>query len=287
MISTDVNDPFRKRISLSRLDYEKLFLDVVGYGKIDGMQKLIWDVIIDAVVCYVDFGIRDRGPTVDDFYDAWRYFFRVKLDDPATWRDTKDMRTVSVNDETGKREVNLDTLSENELRAGTFDFHYAMSGMAAYMHIDRFRKFLKELRRQTVRDHQKYMREFIEAFAGRSFKWLKKGQQAKFRFFRDEWFDILVDPGADQSALAEVMAYEPERLKRKSSHRSRRLLCTKQQLNVFIRALKSGKHLDASADFKAMEEMLTPAFEEGDVPREVLIHHLSNSSLGCAVGMSA
>jgi hypothetical protein len=170
-------------------------------------EQLIWLVQVQSAANdWLFFGLSEKnGITVDKFWEAHRYLHLVRSTAPDTW-SSRVLRATYEDEVTGKRKTEIIHLSDNQMRAGCFDVHYELSGLAKHMHPDRFLGKLKSMRELLVRQNWDTINErldFMQAdYLNRE---IARGRQIPFKFINR--FEVLTNP-KDGRDVAELVFYE-------------------------------------------------------------------------------
>jgi hypothetical protein len=196
----------------ARLD--KLEVSKLADGRGSGEELLYRAVILEAVNCYLFFGLGRNGFVAEEFCWAADYFFTATSDKPDTWNSE---RRVQVSDVAygcghGKNRKFVD-LTDDEMEAMCFDQHYEMSGLCRSMTIRRFRKLLREKRRTIVEGNLHQISEYLRSIRDKS---AGKGEYLRPGCVTGDLLETLVAPSAE--ALAELLY--PVRQVAREEHRS-------------------------------------------------------------------
>ncbi len=175
-------------------------------------DKVLFSCIIqDAASNYLYAFLGKNGTSAEEFFSAWQYFFKVESTNRESWDHN---RTVKISySHRGQKIVENRYLTDNELQLMCFDKHYDMSGLSTYMHIEKFRKGLKDKRRRILSDNWEQVQAYVSSLYQHELSQIADGQQVPLQIWSAEnLLSILIDPPTPQH-LANAI-YVPNRLKR-------------------------------------------------------------------------
>lgn len=198
-------NPFGGEDCINRID----LLDLMGAD--DDPEKILYCCVIqDAASNYLYAFLGKNGTSAEEFFAAWQYFFKVKSSDRASWDHHRNIKHIY--NRRGKRVVESHYLTDSELELMCFDKQYEMSGLAEYLHIDRFRSQLKEKREKILKNNWDQVVAYVKALYDRELSELAYGQQVPLRIWEADLLPLLIDPVKPEQ-LAHAI-YIPSRLKR-------------------------------------------------------------------------
>lgn len=174
-------------------------------------EKVLYASIIqDAVSNYLYAFLGKNGTSAEEFFAAWRYFFKVSSGDKLSWGKNRIIKqSYSVR---GEKVTKDRYLIDDEMELMCFDKHFEMSGLESHMHIDRFRAKLKAKRRKILTENWTQVETYIKALYARELSMIAEGQQVPFQVWDGDLLEILVDPPSPLH-LANVI-YVSNKLKR-------------------------------------------------------------------------
>jgi hypothetical protein len=139
-------------------------------GTDDPYKLLAIRIISDAASNYLYWGFGRNGTTIEKFWEANEYFFRVRSNDPESWKDARYMRKMVIDPVTGKKRFVNEELSDETLKLGCFDRHYELSGLDNLMTLDKFTRWLAIRREELVRENEDQINEYVELLKGVSWE---------------------------------------------------------------------------------------------------------------------
>ncbi|MCU1251525.1 MAG: hypothetical protein JWQ49_4554 [Edaphobacter sp.] len=146
----------------ARLD--KLEVSELANGKCSGAELLYRATIMDAVCCYLFFGLGRNGFIASEFLMAADYFFNVTSDKPETWNPERSVQVSDVAYGCGKgKDRKFIDLTDEEMTSMCFDQHWAQSGLCRAMPIRLFRRLLAEKRRAIVAGNLSQISEYLRS----------------------------------------------------------------------------------------------------------------------------
>lgn len=132
-------NPFGGSTRLDKLDDDHLFTSDPG----DGIGALCRSVILDAVNCFLFWGLGRNGYVAQEFLAAHDYLFEV-TDDSTTWPVEQRIE-----------------LTDEDMQSMTFPTHFEVAGFERHMTIDRFRRLLRQKRSKIVRDNRDQVKTYL------------------------------------------------------------------------------------------------------------------------------
>jgi hypothetical protein len=168
---------------------------------------LFLECIKDSVFNYLFFALGRNGTSLDEFWWAMEYLFRVRSFDPTTWQGAKSARVTTVDKRSGKRSVRFECLNDETVRMMCFDIHYELSGLARLMSMDRFLAGLKFTRRQIVRENRSQIDKYIDEFRERQLENIARGWRIPITFADAKREELMVQ-AEDGAELADLFFYE-------------------------------------------------------------------------------
>ncbi len=161
----------------ARLD--KLEVSELAGGKCTGEELIYRAVIVEALNCYLWFGLGRNGFGAQEFLWATDYLFNTTGSDTTSWNPERRVQVSDVAYGCGhgknREYVNL---TDDEMKAMCFDEQYELSGLGRSMTIRRFRNLLMDKRRTIVKDNQRQISEYLRSLrdkAGAAGEYLRAG----------------------------------------------------------------------------------------------------------------
>jgi len=203
-------NPFGGHARLDKLPDEDFF-DVAPGSGIEAMVRM---TILDAASSYLFWGLGVNGCTSDEFLHAADYFFKITTD-RRTWPDECwEVAGVHVEVEGRKRNYKSFDLTEAEVESMLFPSQFEIAGFARSMSIERFRRLLKQKRKNIVEANRKQILDYLQSLrqaAAQRGQWLRDGVRA------GDWMETLTQPEPESLAALlyptkAVARMEPARL---------------------------------------------------------------------------
>lgn len=179
-------------------------------------------IIQDAASNYLYAFLGKNGTSAEEFFAAWQYFFKVSSDNRSSWDHHRTIKNTFTRQ--GQKVIEDRYLLDSELQLMCFDKHYDLSGLADYMHIDRFRSNLKIKRRRILTSNWEQVQNYVHALYQRELSHIADGQQVPLQVWHEDLLTLLVDPSSPHN-LANAI-YVPNKLKRPRRSRAQRPLGT-------------------------------------------------------------
>lgn len=177
-------------------------------------------IIQDAASNYLYAFLGKNGTSIEEFFAAWQYFFKVVSTNKKTW---DHHRTVKLSYTKKGVKVNENRyLSDNELILMCFDKHYEFSGLEEYMNIDKFREGLKVKRTKILKDNWAQVSAYVDTLYQNELNQVADGRQVPLKVWDENLLSTLVDP-ITPIRLASLI-YIPTKLKRPIRLRTKKIV---------------------------------------------------------------
>lgn len=185
-------------------------------------EKVLFSCVIqDAASNYLYAFLGKNGTSVEEFFSAWQYFFKVTSANKVSWDHNRTIK-LSYN-RRGQRVVESRYLTDSELQLMCFDQHYEMSGLSDHMHIDKFRAKLKEKRHKILSNNWEQVQAYVNSLYQHELSQIADRQQVPLQIWSSEdLLSILIDPPTPLH-LANTI-YVSNKLKRPRRSRANRQL---------------------------------------------------------------
>lgn len=182
-------------------------------------EKVLYTYIIqDAASNYLYAMLGKNGTSVEEFFSAHQYFFKVESTRSATW---DHHRQIKYSYTCKGQKVKVDHyLTDSELKLMCFDKHYELSGLINHMDIDRFRSKLKQKRARIIHNNLEQVKSYINSLYQKELDQIVDGNQVPLQIWTGDFVSILVDPPTPFH-LANLL-YVPSRLKKARKKRARK-----------------------------------------------------------------
>lgn len=174
-------------------------------------------IIQDATASYLYAFLGKNSTDPEEFFSAWKYFFKTESTNKKSWDHNRTIRLSYTSK--GNKIVRKHYLTDDELRLMCFDKHYEFSGLAEYMHIDKFRNGLKAKRTKILNNNWEKIKTYINALYQNELDQIEIGRQVPLQVWDDNLISILTDPPSP-SHLASII-YVSNKLKKPIKPKSR------------------------------------------------------------------
>lgn len=182
--------------------------ECINGGEVPG-EQLLWLVEIQTIVNdWLFFGLAEKnGCTVEKFWEANEYLWRVRSTSPETWQNARILRVTYFDESIGKRRTEHIQLSNEQLKAMCFDTHYDMAGLSNSMPMEVFLENLRKRRALLLKENKEQVTKFVALKQEQGMRRaVALGRQMPFKFI--DPIEVLANPG-DGQLLAELVFYEP------------------------------------------------------------------------------
>lgn len=174
---------------------------------IPGARTMITELFKGPIDNFLHFGLGKNGTTAEEFYYAVQFLFKVRSDKPETWADSRYMRDVYVDENTGKRTTRVQTLTDEQLVCMTADYLWNLMEMP--ITLDEFTTALLAQRKEILNTNRRQIAEFLAMLNKSSLaRTIVRGETIPIKFLEQPVDDILTDP-IDDDVLAELISYRP------------------------------------------------------------------------------
>lgn len=173
-------------------------------------KVLFLNVIQDAASNYLYAFLGKNGTSAEEFFYAHQYFFEVESKKREDWDHHRNIKIIYTHQ--GKKVVENRYLQDSELQFMCFDWHFVLSGLEAFMDINKFLEGLKTKRRRILTQNWQQVQTYVESLYQHEVELITDGNQVPLRVWNEELLEILIDPPTPLH-LANAI-YVPLRLKR-------------------------------------------------------------------------
>lgn len=173
-------------------------------------QRVLYSCVIqDAASNYLYALLGKNGTSVQEFFAAHQYFFRITSVDKESWGSRKVKKSYT---QRGKKVLETHHLTDDEVMLMCFDKHYEFSGMEQHLCIEKFRIQLMDKRRRIVTNNWPQISSYVNGLYQKELSEIVPGSQVPMQVWQERLQEILIDP-RDPYQLASLL-YVPAKLKR-------------------------------------------------------------------------
>jgi len=211
-------NPFGGHLRLDKLD-----LIALADGKSEPLEMVLRQTILDAVSCYLFFGLGRNGYVAQEFIWAHDYFFEVKSTNSETWNPERHIRVsdIKIGHGHGKnQDKRFHDMTDADIKVLCFDEQWILSGLDRAMGIGQFRRLLRQKRRNIVEANFDQVRDYLRSIRNQA---ASRGEHLRPGTYQGDLLETLVSPTDESLAsllyplkqIAQVSHRSPFRLPRR------------------------------------------------------------------------
>lgn len=155
--------------------------------------KILYSCIIqDAIYNYLYAFVEKNGISIDEFFSAWQYLFKITSGNKENWNNSRVIKQSYLVE--GKKVTSKHTLTDEDLKLMCFDSHYDCSGMSKHIHIDKFRSKLKEKRKTILTNSWNKVQSYVSSTYQTELNKIAYGQALPLQIWNEDLLTVLIDP---------------------------------------------------------------------------------------------